>query len=113
MQNTTTNHSIHRFNLKSAKATLTLPSGAIITGFAPSSHGGFNIWALVCTDEGVKTEKRAFAVAQVGQELPAAATVADRPVPPLVIPVGMGKVTCFTLFEIDKASAADWKAFGC
>lgn len=111
MQNTTLNHAIHRFHLTSKKAVVQLPSGARVTAFAPSSKGGFNLWAVVCTDEGVKTEKRAFAVVATGEAIPAAAAVAAQPAPPITVMMPQGP-TFLTLFEVEKANAADWKGFG-
>tara|TARA_R110000803_G_scaffold209965_3_gene280600 strand:- start:25571 stop:25906 length:336 start_codon:yes stop_codon:yes gene_type:complete len=106
----TLNHSIFRFKLTGRKSTVDLPTGAIVTGFTPSSEG-FNLYALVCADEGAKTEKRAFAVAKVGEPLPVSATVSARPCQPLTIPSPNGGITILTLFEINKCDSQDWKAF--
>ena len=111
MENQTTlNHSIFRFKMTGRKSVVELPSGAIVTGFTPSSEG-FNLYALVCTDEGAKKEKRAFAIAKVGDPLPVSATVSERPCPPLTLGNPQGGITILTLFEISKCDSEDWKAF--
>jgi len=109
-KNTSMNHAIFKYQLTKKKTVVELPSGAIITGFAPGSKG-FNLYALVCTDEGVKTEKRAFAIAKVGDPLPVSATTSKIPVAPITIGIGGEGVTVVTLFEIYKCDTEDWKAF--
>jgi hypothetical protein len=114
MQTTTLNHAIHRFTLNSKTAVIEMPSAAVVTGFAPSTSnaGSFNIWALVCTDENAKTEKRAFAVVAVGEAIPASAAVTPLPCPPLLLSNGTTKTTYLTLMEVSSTDAPDWKGFG-